>query len=339
MRLSDRGRWKGRCKSPRRTIAVVFARITPAVDSTLLLSDLLLLLHIVATLILCTASPAMRRSYTPWRDAPCSLKTPLGQLAAVIDIAQFCGQWCAWRDPSDLVPMGTLHFRETTPYLPGQAAGSIDFFGHIVGKLAAIVVNRFTKTLRPGNDRMSKVLIVDDEPQYGVYLSDWLTREGHEVKTGDHSRRRHRLWHALAAQRAGGRLDADQPLGRLASVAGRARGEPTTANDLDHGLSFARVEGSCRAGQRFLLHRKALLLDRGGRRGAAGGQRRAHCLHRPRASRFAIADGQPSWPAMVCGVPATRPMWPLPRRMPSAFCAKTQTSPSRSWIASLPIST
>lgn len=29
---------------------------------------------------------------------------------------------------------------------------------------------------------MSKVLIVDDEPQYGVYLSDWLTREGHEVK-------------------------------------------------------------------------------------------------------------------------------------------------------------
>ncbi len=30
---------------------------------------------------------------------------------------------------------------------------------------------------------MSKVLIVDDEPQYGVFLRDWLTREGHEVRT------------------------------------------------------------------------------------------------------------------------------------------------------------
>jgi len=30
---------------------------------------------------------------------------------------------------------------------------------------------------------MTKVLIVDDEPQYGVYLRDWLVREGHEVKT------------------------------------------------------------------------------------------------------------------------------------------------------------
>ncbi len=30
---------------------------------------------------------------------------------------------------------------------------------------------------------MSRVLIVDDEPQYGVFLRDWLTREGHEVKT------------------------------------------------------------------------------------------------------------------------------------------------------------
>jgi DNA-binding NtrC family response regulator len=29
---------------------------------------------------------------------------------------------------------------------------------------------------------MPKVLIVDDEPQYGAYLRDWLTREGHEVK-------------------------------------------------------------------------------------------------------------------------------------------------------------
>ncbi|HVU89645.1 MAG TPA: response regulator [Pirellulales bacterium] len=30
---------------------------------------------------------------------------------------------------------------------------------------------------------MPRVLIVDDEPQYGVFLRDWLTREGHEVKT------------------------------------------------------------------------------------------------------------------------------------------------------------
>lgn len=30
---------------------------------------------------------------------------------------------------------------------------------------------------------MSRVLIVDDEPQYGVFLRDWLTREGYEVRT------------------------------------------------------------------------------------------------------------------------------------------------------------
>lgn len=30
---------------------------------------------------------------------------------------------------------------------------------------------------------MSRILVVDDEPQYGEYLYDWLTREGHEVKT------------------------------------------------------------------------------------------------------------------------------------------------------------
>jgi DNA-binding response OmpR family regulator len=29
---------------------------------------------------------------------------------------------------------------------------------------------------------MPKVLIVDDEPQYGEFLRDWLSREGHEVK-------------------------------------------------------------------------------------------------------------------------------------------------------------
>lgn len=30
---------------------------------------------------------------------------------------------------------------------------------------------------------MTKVLVVDDEPEFGVYLRDWLSREGHEVKT------------------------------------------------------------------------------------------------------------------------------------------------------------
>jgi DNA-binding NtrC family response regulator len=30
---------------------------------------------------------------------------------------------------------------------------------------------------------MTKVLVVDDEPQYGVFLKDCLAREGHEVKT------------------------------------------------------------------------------------------------------------------------------------------------------------
>lgn len=30
---------------------------------------------------------------------------------------------------------------------------------------------------------MSRILIVDDEPHYGAYLGDWLSRQGHEVKT------------------------------------------------------------------------------------------------------------------------------------------------------------
>jgi len=30
---------------------------------------------------------------------------------------------------------------------------------------------------------MTKILVVDDEPQYGVFLKDCLAREGHEVKT------------------------------------------------------------------------------------------------------------------------------------------------------------
>lgn len=30
---------------------------------------------------------------------------------------------------------------------------------------------------------MTKVLVVDDEPEFGVYLRDWLSREGHEVRT------------------------------------------------------------------------------------------------------------------------------------------------------------
>jgi DNA-binding NtrC family response regulator len=35
---------------------------------------------------------------------------------------------------------------------------------------------------------MPRILIVDDEPQYGAYLSDWLSRQGHEVKTATTSR-------------------------------------------------------------------------------------------------------------------------------------------------------
>jgi CheY-like chemotaxis protein len=67
--------------------------------------------------------------------------------------------------------------------LPAQAAkGSIDFIRRIWLDLA-LVVYRCGNLRGPRIDHMSKVLIVDDEPQYGVYLSDWLTREGYEVKT------------------------------------------------------------------------------------------------------------------------------------------------------------
>jgi DNA-binding NtrC family response regulator len=45
-----------------------------------------------------------------------------------------------------------------------------------------IRLRRNSRDYRPKDNDMPKVLIVDDEPQYGAYLRDWLSREGHEVK-------------------------------------------------------------------------------------------------------------------------------------------------------------